>query len=100
MEKKLVIIYVNDIAESLLSLTRLYADDSSLYYSASSVRDTEGVINYDLRTVSIWAKQWLVEFNPDKTEAIIFTTKNDYGKPGLFFENNKIKLVDQNSIWV
>ena len=32
----LFLIYVNDIADSLLSLTRLYADDSSLYYSATS----------------------------------------------------------------
>ena len=33
----LFLIYVNDITESLLSLTRLYADDSSLYYSATSL---------------------------------------------------------------
>ena len=92
----LFLIYVNDTAESLLSLTRLYADDSSLYYSASSLRDIEGIINYDLRNVSIWAKQWLVDFNPDKTEPIIFTTKKDYGKPALFFDNNKIKIVDQH----
>ena len=28
----LFLIYVNDIAESVLSLTRLFADDSSLYF--------------------------------------------------------------------
>ena len=49
----LILVYVNDIAESLLSLTRLYAGDSFLYYSASSVRDIEGIINYDLRNVSV-----------------------------------------------
>ena len=41
----LILIYINDIADSLLSLTRLFADDSSLYYSASSIADKEGVIN-------------------------------------------------------
>ena len=30
----LFLIYVNDIADSLLSLTRLFADDSSLFYQA------------------------------------------------------------------
>ena len=41
----LFLIYMNDIADSLLSLTRLFADDNSLYYSASSIADKEGVIN-------------------------------------------------------
>ena len=37
----LFLIYVNDIADSLLSLTRLFADDSSLFYSASSLDDIQ-----------------------------------------------------------
>ena len=54
----LFLIYVNDIADSLLSLTRLYADDSSLYYSASSVQDIEGINNHDLTLISHWASQF------------------------------------------
>ena len=38
----LFLIYVNDIADSLLSLTRLFADDSSLFYSTSSILDLQG----------------------------------------------------------
>ena len=41
----LFLIHINNIADSLLSLTRLFADDSSLYYSASSIADKEGAIN-------------------------------------------------------
>ena len=48
----LFLIYVNDIADKLLSLTRLYADDSSLYYSASTVGDIEGILNHDLNIIS------------------------------------------------
>ena len=44
----LFLIYINDIAESLLSITRLFADDSSLFYSASNIHDIEGIINHDL----------------------------------------------------
>ena len=69
----LFLIYVNDISESLLSLTRLFADDSSLFYSASSLVDIEGIINHDLGLLVAWAKQWLIKFNPLKTEAILFT---------------------------
>ena len=34
----LFLVYINDIAESLLSLTRLFADDTSLFYSAATNR--------------------------------------------------------------
>ena len=88
----LFLIYVNDIADSLLSLTSLYA----LYYSATSLFDIESIVNHDLMIVSQRAKQWLVGFNPDKTEAVIFSTRKDVDKPSLFFGNTKIKIVDEH----
>ena len=46
----LFLIYDNDIAESLLSLIRLFADDnSSLFCSASSIAALQGIINHDYR---------------------------------------------------
>ena len=33
------LVYINDIAKQLLSLTRLFADDSSLFYAASRLSD-------------------------------------------------------------
>ena len=72
----LFLISVNDIADSLLSLTRLFADDSSLFCSTSSLFDLQGIINHDLVVLSAWAKQWLITFNPTKTEAILFTLKH------------------------
>ena len=83
----LFIIYVNDITQSLLSLTRLYADDSSLFCSATSLQDIEGILNHDLTIVSKWAKQWLVDCNPNKTEAVIFSTKRVLVEPELIFEH-------------
>ena len=61
----LFLVYINDIAESLLSLTRLFADDSSLFYSAATIKDIERIINHDLCMLS-WAAQWLIYFSPLK----------------------------------
>ena len=47
----LFLIYVNNIAESVLSLTRLFADDSCLYFSGPSLDDIEGIVNHNLRIV-------------------------------------------------
>ena len=87
----LFLIYVNDISESLHSLTRLFADDSSLFYSASSLVDIEGIINHDLRLL-VWTKQWLIKFNPLKTEAILFTLKFFKHFPNLIFNDTQINL--------
>ena len=69
----LFLIYVNDITESLLSLTRLYADDSAVYCASTSSQDLEGILNHDLHQMSIRAKQWLVNINPSKADAILFS---------------------------
>ena len=71
----LFLVYINDIAKQLLSLTRLFADDSSLFYAAANIADIAGIIIHDLQLLSNWAKQWLVTFNPLKTEAVLFTLK-------------------------
>ena len=70
-----VLVYIKDIAKQLLSLTKLFADDSSLFYVAANIADKAGIINRDLQLLSNWARQWLVTFNPLKTEAVIFTLK-------------------------
>ena len=52
-------------------MARLFADDSSLYYSAASRNDVEGIINHDLALISTWAKQWSVTVNPSLKERMM-----------------------------
>lgn len=92
----LFLIYVNDISENLLSLTRLFADDSSLFVSASDLRDIEGILNHDLILVSAWARQWLVNFNPNKTEAMLFSYRQSEEYPNLIFDGVNIKFVSDH----
>ena len=56
----LFLVYVNDISENHLSLTRLFADDSSLFFSASRIEDIEGIINHYLAMLHARASSWLV----------------------------------------
>ena len=62
----LFLVYINDIAKHLLSLIRLFANDSSLFYVASHMADLAGIINHDLQLLTNLAIQWLVTFNPLK----------------------------------
>ena len=85
----LFLIYVNDIADELFSLTRLFADDTSLSYSSRYPNTIEDVMNIDLETVSLWSKRWLVNFNPNKTKALIFSNHD------LSSEDIQIKFQNQ-----
>ena len=87
------LVYVNDISESLLSLTRLNADGSSLFYSAKNLNDIEGIINHDLRILVNWAAKWLINFNPLKTETILFTLKLLEQLPYITIDGTPIKLL-------
>ena len=64
--------YGIDIAKQLLSLTKLFSDDSSHFISCFNLNDIEGILNHDLKIISAWAKQWLVNFNPKRTVAMFF----------------------------
>ena len=90
------LVCINDIAKHLLSLTRLFADDSSLLYSAAHIADIAGIINHDLQLVTNWAKEWLVAFNPLKTEAVLFTLKKLDFLLHLVFDNIAISFVDNH----
>ena len=92
----LFLVYVNDIAKQLLSLTRLFADDSSLFFSCSNLKDIEGILNHDLQIISAWAKQWLVNFNPKKTIAMLFSLMKPETVPRLLFDDVLIDFVDQH----
>ena len=83
----LFLVYVNDITQNLLSIARLFADDTSLASTTLNIDDLQGIINHDLREISKWCKQWLVTFNPDKTVALCF---GNCQPPLLEFNNTVI----------
>ena len=69
-------IYINDISDKLISLSRLFADDTSFGYSKQDTMQLKNVIAHDLNEMAIWSKKWLMSFNPDKTEIMIFCNRS------------------------
>ena len=95
----LFLIYINDNAKKILSSTRLFADDCSLFYAAACLADIAGIINHDLIMLSNWAKQWLVEFNPLKTKAVLLLLRILRLSPRLFLIISSYNLLKITSIW-
>lgn len=63
----LFLIYVNDVAQNMLSFCRLYADDNSIQYADKNLRNVENVLNHDLRILEKWSNDWLLKFNHNKS---------------------------------
>ena len=90
----LFLIYINDIAENLESLTRLFADDTSLAKSSKHPSEIELTLNQDLKIIEQWSTDWLITFNSEKTNIIFFTTSTDNIDLNVYFNNNKLEIVN------
>ena len=87
----LFLIYINDIVKEVDSHIRLFADDTSLFLKVDHISSAAETLNSDINKISIWAKSWLVSFNPTKTESVIFSRKsNSSNHPPLTMDNEII----------
>ena len=89
----LFLLYVNAVADNMMSVCRLYADDNSLQQCSDDICLIEQKLNNDLRILDEWSKKWLLKFNPHKTKAILFHLKNVQQLPELYFDNCQLEYV-------
>ena len=76
------------------SSIRLFADDTSLYLIVDSPQNTATLLNNDLSMITKWATDWLVDFNPSKTESLLISRKlNKPLHPSLFMNDVQIQEV-------
>ena len=52
----------------------------------------EGILNNDLRIISTWASQWLVDFN----QALLFTLERNVNNPVILFGDVPVKFVSHH----
>ena len=91
----LFLLYINDICDDLVNNIRLFANDTSLYAIVENgTTNVAQSLTNDLDLVDKWSKDWLVDFNPNKTVNVDFSRKNKAYPPIKFGENSP--LIDQN----
>jgi hypothetical protein len=86
------LIYINDIGEKLVSLSRLFADNTSLGYSSQSVDQIKTVINDDLLELNAWSSKWLMSFNPENTVTLFFSNTGNIENIEFSFNGKSIPL--------
>ena len=88
----LLLIYINDLSDNLVSNPKLFADDTSLFSKVTYPNVTANQINNDLHNISTWAYQWKMNFNSDTSKQaheVLFSRKVKVtAHPQLVFNNN------------
>ena len=69
----LFLIYINDIVNIIGSTINLFSDDTSLYIVVDTQVSGATCLNADLNSLHTWTENWLVTFNPNKTETLLIT---------------------------
>ena len=54
----LFLIYINDLPDGIMSMCKIFADDTSLFSIENSTHSSQSVLNYDLKCINEWAYQW------------------------------------------
>jgi hypothetical protein len=62
------LIFINDIADDMLGLCRMFADDTSDGERSLEINHLRSMVNIDLNNITHWAKQWLVKLNPEENK--------------------------------
>ena len=62
----LFLVFINDIADGMTGLGRLFADDTSIGHIANDKDSLQNMVNVDLAYLKDWSKRWLVKFNQIK----------------------------------
>jgi hypothetical protein len=60
--------------------------------------EVEAKLNLDLHALDNLAKQWLVDFNPQKTEYMVISFRQNINPINLKFNSENLNQVDNQSI--
>ena len=89
----LFLIYINDIADHTDGICRLFADDTSLGHTSNDLQNLQDIVNSDLSNIKKWSEDWLITFNPDKTDIMLFDSRRQ-GNLNFKFGQTDILFVD------
>ena len=81
----LFLLYINDLPDDAICDIAVYADDTSLYSKCDQASDLwqelelASELESGLRDTVDWGKKWLVDFNAEKAQLVLFDRSNNNG---------------------
>ena len=64
----LFLIYINDSPNGIVSICKIFTDDTSIFSKVFDKNSSQNIINNDLSIISEWAFEWKMQFNADPSK--------------------------------
>jgi hypothetical protein len=90
----LFLLYINDLPYVTSLLTKLFADDTCLVFSAANIDELQIVINREMRLIHNWMVSNKLSINYDKTKYMLFHRQRNQSPFSLYINDNKIEKVN------
>ena len=90
----LFLLYINDLPENIQSQVRLFADDTAVYLTVSSLQDSQ-VLQSDLDSLQCWERTWDMEFNPSICQVLHITRSRKPVLSRYVMHNQELESVDK-----
>ena len=90
----LFLVFINDIADGMTGICRLFADDTSIGHIANDKDSLQIMVNLDLACLNDWSNHWLVKFNQNKTEIMVFSTRDTKRYFNFYYEGASLRNVE------
>ena len=76
-----------------------FADDTTLFVIDDDLEEATLTLNGDLYAIKVWAEQWLISFNPQKTKTMCITNKTDLLLPTVYYKGCPVESVNTHKHW-
>ncbi len=87
--------FINDLPETTVSKTHLFADATVLYRQIKDGNDFAIVMQNDPDSLAIWEKKWQMTFHPQKCKAMDYTMSMKPIKTQYTLRGNLLEAVSQ-----
>ena len=64
----LFLIYINELPDGIISMCKVFADNTSLFSKVIEINKSVTELNTDLEKISQWPYRWKMQFNPDSNK--------------------------------
>ena len=81
----LFLLYINDLLHDVICNIAICSDDTALYFKCDQASDLwqqlelASELDSDLQDIVDWGRKWLVDFNAEKTQLVLFHRSNNTG---------------------
>ena len=84
---------INDLPENITSQVRLFADDTAVYLTVTSKKDSK-TLKHDLQKVEQWEKTWEMHFNTGKCQVMHISRAQNPIQTQYFLHGQVLEAVD------